>query len=211
MTGAGKTTFARAASGNDELQVGHSIYPCTQDPQVVRFNLDNHPILLIDTPGFDDDDRTDVQILEDIAKWMAKEGYLKGSDQLDGLILLHPVTMHRLGGTERRRMRLLQNLLGQNAYKRIIIATTMWERIKDEKDVEIGLKGREKDIWHDLISKGVKIKKHYNTRDSAHKIIREIIRLSEKYGKLEPLIQEELAEDPRLVETTAGKSVKKDL
>lgn len=173
--------------------------------------MDGRQILLIDTPGFDDDDRSDVQILEDIATWLAKRGYLKGSHQLDGLILLHPVTMHRLGGNERRRTRLLQNLLGQNAYKRIIIATTMWERITDEKDVEMGLKGREKDIWYDLVSKGAKISKHNNNPDSAHKIIREIVRLSEKYGKLEPLIQTELSKDPRLVKTTAGKSMKRDL
>jgi len=28
MTGAGKTTFVRAVSGDEELEVGHSIYPC---------------------------------------------------------------------------------------------------------------------------------------------------------------------------------------
>ncbi len=183
----------------------------TQDPQAVRFVLDGRIILLIDTSGFDDDNRSDVQILEDIARWLAKEGYMKKSGQLDGLIFLHPVTMHRVGGSERKRTRLLQNLLGEKAYKRIIIATTMWERIKDENDVEIGLEGRKKDMWHDLISKGTKIRKHYNSKDSAHAIIREIVSLSEKYGKLEPLISTELKRDPRLVETTAGKSVKKDL
>jgi hypothetical protein len=185
----------------------------TQDPQVVTFTLDNRKILLIDTPGFDDDSRTDVEILEDIAKWLAQQGYLKGSDQLDGLIILHPVTVHRLGGQERRRTRLLQNLLGENAFKRIIIATTMWERIRDEdeEDVKRSVKEREKDIWHDLVSKGAKLRKHQNKPESAHQIIRKIIELSEKYGKLEPLIQEELQKDPKLIRSTAGKSMKKDL
>ncbi|KAK4446665.1 GTPase IMAP family member 4 [Podospora aff. communis PSN243] len=213
ITGAGKTTFARLASGNEDLEVGHSIYPCTQDPQVVTFTLDNHPILLIDTPGFDDDSRTDVEILEDIARWLAQQGYLKGSDQLDGLIILHPVTVHRLGGQERKRTRLLQNLLGPNAFKRILIATTMWERVKDEDEdsVKRAVKDREKDVWHDLVSRGAKLRKHRNNRESAHQLIREIIQISEKYGKLEPLIQEELQKDPKMIRTTAGKSMKKDL
>ncbi|KAK0655067.1 P-loop containing nucleoside triphosphate hydrolase protein [Cercophora newfieldiana] len=213
MTGAGKTTFARLVSGNQELRVGHSIYPCTQDPQVVSFILDDRPILLIDTPGFDDDSRNDVQILEDIAKWLAQQGYLKGSDQLDGLIFLHPVTLHRLGGQERKRTRLLQNLLGDNAFKRIIIATTMWERIRDEdeEDVKRTVKEREKDIWHEFVSKGARLRRHQNNIESAHQIIREIIKLSERYGKLEPLIQEELQKDPRLIRTTAGRSMKGDL
>lgn len=213
MTGAGKTTFARAASGDNSLRVGHSIYPCTQHPQVVSFTLDHRPILLIDTPGFDDDSRTDVQILEDIAKWMAQQGYMKRSDQLDGLVMLHPVTVHRLGGHERRRTKLLQNLLGENAFKRIIIATTMWERIKDEDEEDAGraVKAREKDIWYDFVSKGAKLRKHQNCTESAYRIIREIIERSQKYGTLEPLIQTELQKDPSLVRTTAGKSMKKDL
>jgi hypothetical protein len=175
--------------------------------------LDGRPVLLIDTPGFDDDSRTDVEILEDIAKWLARQGYLKGSDQLDGLIILHPVTLHRLGGQERKRTRLLQNLLGENAFKRIIVATTMWEKIRDEDEeaVKRAVKERERDIWYDLVSKGAKLRKHQNKPDSARRIIQEIIQLSETYGKLEPLIQEELQKDPRLIRSTAGKSMKKDL
>ena len=170
---------------------------------------------MIDTPGFDDDNRTDVEILEDIARWLNEQGYLKGSDQLDGLIFLHPVTVHRLGGQERRRTRLLQNLLGPNAFKRIIIATTMWEKIRDDDldDVKATVRAREKDIWYDLArgGHGAKLMRHYKNTESAHHIIKEIIRLSGKYGKIEPLIQEELRRDPKLIRTTTGKSMRKDL
>lgn len=193
-------------------QLFDSFLEGTQEPEVVTFTSDGRPILLVDTPGFDDESRTDVEILQDIAKWMAKQGYLKGSDQLDGLIILHPVTMHRLGGSERRRIALLKSLLGHHAFRRIIIATTMWERIRDEdlKDVERSVREREKDIWYDLVSKGARLRRHQNNSESAHQLIREIIRLSEKYGKLEPLIKTELQNDPSLVRTTAGKSMKKD-
>lgn len=172
--------------------------------------MDGRRIVLIDTPGFGNESRTDVDILEDIAKWMAKKGYLTGKNQLDGLILLHPVTMHRPDGDARKRTKLLQNFLGQNAYKRVIIATTKWEILKDDNDVNSGLKAWEKDIWYDLVRQGVKIRKHYNNPVSALCIIEEIIALSQKYGKLEPLIQTELVKDPRLIKTTASKS-KKDL
>ncbi|KAK1832961.1 GTPase IMAP family member 4 [Podospora conica] len=212
LTGAGKTTFTMRASGNTELKVGHSIYPCTQDPQAVRFALDGRQILLIDTPGFDDDDRSDVEILEDMGEWMSKQDFFnKGATQLDGLILLHPVTMHRVGGSERRRTRLLQNLLGKAAYKRIVIATTMWERLRNEEDVAKGIEGRKTDVWADLLDSGATYMKHYDSPDSAHRIIRKIIELSERHGTLEPLIKNELAKNRQFVKTTAGKSVKTDL
>jgi hypothetical protein len=171
---------------------------------------DGRKVVLIDTPGFDDDNRSDVQILEDIAKWMAEQGYLR-THQLDGIILLHPITVHRVGGTERKRTKLLQTILGENAYKRIIIATTMWEQLNSDVDMKERLDGREKDLWHELVSRGARIRQHANNCESAHKIIQEIINRSERYGKLEPLLQVELSRNPLLVETTAGRTVKDQL
>lgn len=182
----------------------------TQQPETVRFALDGRTIVLIDTPGFDDDNRSDVQILEDISKWMAEKGYLK-SNQLDGLVLLHPVTMHRVGGTERRRTKLFQTILGEKAYKRVIIATTMWEQMVSENDVKERIAGREKDLWRDFVSKGSKVRRHQNNQESAHKIIREVIAMSEKYGKLEPLLHKELVMNPLLVESSAGRVTKEQL
>jgi hypothetical protein len=167
---------------------------------------------LIDTPGFDDDIRSDVEILEDIGKWMSQQDFFhKGATQLDGLVLLHPVIMHRVGGSERRRTRLLQNLLGKTAYKRIVIATTMWERLKNENDVAKGIEGRKNDIWADLLHNGATYMRHYDNPFSAHGIIGKIIELSEKHGTLEPLIKNELAKNRHFVKTTAGSSVKTDL
>ncbi|GAB1317035.1 GTP-binding protein A [Madurella fahalii] len=210
VTGAGKTTFIRHASGDTTLKVGHGIYSCTQEPQAIRFQLDGRSIALIDTPGFDDDTRSDVEILEQLAKWMAEQGHMI-KKQLDGLILLQPITAHRVGGTERKRTRLLKNILGEDAYKHVIIATTMWEQIKDENDMKERLNGRRDDLWGDMVTRGTEIVKHANNKDSAHEIIRKIIRISEKSGKLHPLLQKELVKNPLVVESTAGKDVKRQL
>ncbi|KAM7194162.1 GTPase IMAP family member 4 [Naviculisporaceae sp. PSN 640] len=210
VTGAGKTTFARHASGNTDLKVGHGIYSCTQEPQTVTFPLDQRTIVLIDTPGFDDDSRSDVEILEDLAKWMADQGHIK-KNQLDGIVLLQPITAHRVGGSERKRTRLLKNILGEDAYQHVIIATTMWEQIKDKDDMKERLKGRCEDLWNDMLARGTRIVNHDNNRESAHKIIRMIIARSENAGKLKPLLQQELMKNPLVVETTAGKYTKAEL
>jgi hypothetical protein len=153
-----------------------------------------------------------VQILEDIVKWLANRGYLK-KYQLDGLIMLHPITMNRVGGTERRRTRLLQKILGEKAYERIIIATTMWDDMKSEEAMQSRLDGRKAEggVWAELVGKGTKIVRHQNNQLSAHNIIRQIVKTSDRLGKLEPLLQTELMTNPRVVKTSAGKDVKVEL
>lgn len=182
----------------------------TQEPKSVTFELGDYKIILIDTPGFDDDSRSDVEILEELAEWMARDGHLKHK-QLDGLILLHPITVLRAGGAERKRTRLLKNILGPQAYKHIVIATTMHEHLNLEADIDERVDGRRQELWGDMVSQGTKLVKHFNNKESADNIIRMIIQISKNSGKLRSLLQDELARDPRLIETTAGKDVKRQL
>ncbi|KAK1752283.1 GTP-binding protein A [Echria macrotheca] len=70
--------------------------PGTQEPQAVEFILDDRKIVLVDTPGFDDDKRSDIEILRAIAKWLSSKDARK-KRKLDGLILLHPITRNRIG------------------------------------------------------------------------------------------------------------------
>lgn len=182
----------------------------TQDPIAIKFGLENRSVILIDTPGFDDDARSDLEILEDIGKWLVKEGYAK-HHQLDGLILLHPITHNRVGGMERKRTRLLEKILGADAYQRIVIATTMWDDLASE-DAMIGrVQGRiaEGGVWSDMCKQGATVMKHFNNQESAYNIIRHIIKTSDKSGKVKPLLQlEMLSSNGRVFETSAGKEVR---
>ena len=182
VTGAGKSTFAAHASGADVV-IGDDLDPCTQDPLAVPFMLDGYQIVLIDTPGFDDDKRGDVEILHDVSKWMISEGMLSKNQPVDALILLHPVTrdMDGITGEERRRTRLLEKLLGDDSYKRVTIATTMWGSLDPiyaaelERDLTKSHRLGEGGVWHDFCKRGASVERHDNSRDSAHGIIRRII------------------------------------
>ncbi|KAK0623879.1 P-loop containing nucleoside triphosphate hydrolase protein [Immersiella caudata] len=175
VTGAGKSTFASIASGKKVI-VGHGVDPCTQDPLAVEFPLGDRNVILIDTPGFDDDLRSDVEILRDIADWLGKEGYITKDRPLDGLILLHPATHTVISRNERKRSRLLEKILGENAYSRVVIATTMWENIGPDcftrsHSRRVGATGP----WTNFCKKGATIIKHDNSTTSAHDIIQLII------------------------------------
>lgn len=211
ITGAGKTTFVSVASGRKDLVIGYGVDPCTQEPEAIEFKLDGRKVTLVDTPGFDDDARSDVEILEDIGKWLAKEGYMRSSNQLDGLILLHPITHNRVGGTERKRTRLLERILGPEAYKRVVIATTMWDDLVQEDAMAGRVEGRVAagGVWADMSRQGATIMRHYNNQQSAHDIIRHIIRISNEVGKVKPRLKTELLEsNGKIVETSVGKELK---
>ncbi|KAK0645442.1 P-loop containing nucleoside triphosphate hydrolase protein [Cercophora newfieldiana] len=182
VTGAGKSTFAACASGK-EVEIGHSIDPCTQDPEAVCFQLGNDQIILIDTPGFDDTERTDIEILQALVKWIPDQPLLK-NQLIDGLILFHPVTRNIVSDDERRRTQLLKTLLGDDAYKRVTIATTMWDSLDPgyaaELEAELSTTSKnnrlgEGGVWGEFCQRGATVARHDNNEASAHKIIQQII------------------------------------
>ncbi|KAK0711821.1 P-loop containing nucleoside triphosphate hydrolase protein [Lasiosphaeris hirsuta] len=216
VTGAGKTTFASIASGQTDLKIGNTLKSCTQEPQVVKFEIDGHHIILVDTPGFDDDERSDVEILEIIAKWLSLHNYGRQHPLLDGLILLHPITANRVGGTERKRTRLLQTILGEDAYKRVIIATTMWDDLRNDDDrftKRMQARLEDGEVWSEMYSKGATVLRHDNNKRSAHDIVRRIIQMSKaENGGVQLQLQKELADvKGKVSRTTVGKEVKRDL
>ncbi|KAK0652615.1 P-loop containing nucleoside triphosphate hydrolase protein [Cercophora newfieldiana] len=210
VTGAGKSTFINTALGRDLLKTSHGSKPCTQSPQSVELKVGERPIVLIDTPGFDDDKRSDVRILEDIATWMAKRGYMK----LDGLIFLHPITHTRAGGSELNRTQLLEKILGEAAYSRVVIATTMWDYIASESSVQERVNSRfaPGGVWHELRSKGADHVKHYNNQQSAHEIVNRIVDITDRLGKPDVLLEGELRQrQGRVVQTSAGRTLEKQI
>jgi len=65
------TQFVNLVSGSN-LGVGDELESCTNIVQPGKpFNLDGRSVVLIDTPGFDDTMRSDVDVLNTIATFLA--------------------------------------------------------------------------------------------------------------------------------------------
>jgi predicted GTPase len=60
------------ATGKD-IVIGHGLESCTAKIQEVDVDLDGKVVTLIDTPGFDDTNRSDTDILEAIAKYLERK------------------------------------------------------------------------------------------------------------------------------------------
>ncbi|KAF9533614.1 P-loop containing nucleoside triphosphate hydrolase protein [Crepidotus variabilis] len=168
-TGSGKSTFIKAITGY-ACEVGHGIDSCTQDIQVIRMvpiSAMDPSICFIDTPGFDDAERSDYSTFETLSQTLisiCKQGLL-----LSGLLYFHRISDVRMGGTPLTNIRFFHQLCSTEL-SRLVYVTTMW----DLEDPEVAVK-RETDLvatyWRPLVNTGCTTKRYLNNRESGVKII----------------------------------------
>lgn len=203
-TGAGKSTFMSKATGRTDIKISDDLTSCTQDVQTASLKLKGKQVTLIDTPGFDDTYRSDADILLTIANFLSATE--QSEMQLAGLIFLQTVTDDKVYGSEKKRIRLIENILGKDAFPHLILATTKWSQLSNKKIGEAHVEGRKskEEFWGYMISHGAEVVKHDNTKSSARKIVGKLL---DKYtGPIQLQMQRELVQhNSKVALTSAGK------
>ncbi|KAK2773124.1 hypothetical protein FQN53_004266 [Emmonsiellopsis sp. PD_33] len=173
-TGVGKSTFidilgGRNSSGHPPV-ICHGLESCTNDLEYYEATVDNSPVYLIDTPGFDDSRMTDEQIMRLIVENLQNDKLLKG------LIYLHDITQPRMGRLAENHMFLFEKLCGVQSFQNIMLVTTRWvknpwadvEESERQLAREEELKGK---YWKEMIAHGSTVAHHDGTAGSARRII----------------------------------------
>ncbi|KAK3298657.1 P-loop containing nucleoside triphosphate hydrolase protein [Chaetomium fimeti] len=179
VTGAGKSSFIATCSGQD-VAVGHDLTSCTTDVEDVAFMYNPQlRVHLVDTPGFDDTTRSDVEVLQDIAAWLA--GSFASGTKLNGIIFLHRISDPRMTRSARRNLLMFKKLCGANSYKSVVFATTMWSKVDPAEGTERERQLTEKsEFWGTMYRKGSRVFRYHNTIESAEEIINYILSLDKK-------------------------------
>lgn len=139
---------------------------------------------LIDTPGFDDTNLSDVQVLQNIAYWL--NASFKSGVRLNGMIFLHRITDPHLTGSARRNLLMFKKLCGERAYQSVVLATTMWGRVPLEEGERRENELVEKPAyWGSMCKLGSKVFHYHNTRESALDLVSYIISLHRAQQKHE--------------------------
>ena len=130
--------------------------------------------------------------------------------KLAGIVYLHRITDNRMGGSPHRNLRMFGELCGDQAVKKVVLVTTMWDRGNTDPKTH---NRREKELfenyWKTMINYGASTARFSNSADSAWEIIDPILRRHETEVLL---LQEELVDLKRaLSETQAGKTLYSDL
>ncbi|KAF8065332.1 P-loop containing nucleoside triphosphate hydrolase protein [Lyophyllum atratum] len=200
-TGAGKSTFTNTYIGEALASVGHGSESHTQHVQSFSIpHLATFPprrIVVVDTPGFDDTYLTDHEILRRIAIWLARSYTAKM--KLAGVIHLVNISQ-TLTAQTKRYLHVCHRLCGQNASRKVILATTKWSEAGQPwaEEQEKVLKG----WWEALYGPGSRMVRFDNTPTCAAAIVRSALDENDYTGIQ---IQRELVErDKPIHETEAA-------
>jgi hypothetical protein len=180
---------------------------------VYHFMLDGVRVWLIDTPGFDDTNRSDSDVLKDIAYWLASAYTRKV--QLAGIIYLHRITDVRMQGSALRNLRMFNELCGLNNLKSVILATTHWTHGEGKSVPESVGEARVKELeemkefWGGMIERGSRVEKHDGSKASAIRIVSDLVN---RHDPVTLGIQRQLVDEKRsLFDTDAGKALRREL
>lgn len=158
---------------------------------------------LIDTPGFDDDRRSDSEALGELAYWLAAAH--ERDIQLSGIIYLHRITDNRLRGTAHQGLRALKAMCGDQSLHGVVFATTMWDKVAPDLVSEAFQRHEELQtrIYNEMGETGSRIVALTAGASDAIELVEEIIR---RKSRLTLAFQRQLVdEDRRLHETDVGK------
>ena len=167
---------------------------------------------LVDTPGFDDTYRTDTDILMEVSGWLSRAYQAK--ILLTGIIYLHRIFDNRLGGKAMKNLRSFRKLCGDDAFSKVVLATTFWNidnpEVEERHETELKTKS---DFWGSMISKGSRVFRQDNDKVSAREIIHYLVkkRTPQNPGATLAIQRQLVDQGKKLVDTDAGKEMASEL
>ncbi|KZP06231.1 hypothetical protein FIBSPDRAFT_764763 [Athelia psychrophila] len=205
-TGAGKSTFIEYATQQSGETVGHTLQSQTSEIRAVRTKhpYDQGQVIFVDTPGFDDTYRSDVEILSQIAGWFVK--VYKEKIPLSAIIYLHRISDNRMARSPLKNLQLFASMCGHAALPDVVLATTMWS----ETPIDIGAQRERQlmsDYWADMVNHGCSVQRFRDSYDSAWKLVGILPTENQNI-----IISREIHDDKkRLNETSAGVRLNEEL
>jgi len=195
-TGSGKSSFIRGITGSPDCEVGHTLHSQTTHVASYTLQTPSGSIHLADTPGFDDTQRTDYEILEELMSWLKRSG-----DALTAIVYLHPINHERLRGSSRKMIRTVQKMLGPQCFRMVLLVTTFWNEVEEAVGAarEKELLGSE-DGWKPFRDGGA-------TVERMGREYGQFVGVLERMAMATPMrtrAQEEMASGARLEDTMAG-------
>ncbi|KAI8723146.1 AIG1-type G domain-containing protein [Fusarium sp. LHS14.1] len=213
VTGSGKSYFLNKLRSHS-VKEGHSLQSETAQCQAVQILLDDddvedqRSITVVDTPGFDDTNRPQGEILTEITEFLATQHAL--GVPLRGVLYLHKITDNRMTGSSLTYLNLLRSLVGEDALGNVILVTSMWNRLRDD-DHDRAIR-REQELidkyWGPMQKKGSYVSQFDGTTESAFGLV---YQLAGKDSVVLNVQREIMDQDESVLGTSAGEGLARKL
>lgn len=161
-------------------------------------------LTLLDTPGFNDQNRSDLDILGEIASFLTS----KNLPPIWAIVFTHAITENRVTGSSRLNLDIAKALCGKGFYSRLAILTTMWNKMPNDEAQELWSK-RETQIltspsfWGEMNETGSHHARFDGTRTSGMEFLKQLLDLGPP-GPGSFAYEQELRVGVPLEHTTAG-------
>jgi hypothetical protein len=146
-------------------------------------------------------------VLREIASWLTAS--YSNSIKLHGIIYLHRITDPRMQGSGMRNLHMFKRLCGDQNLSNVVMATCQWERVVEADGIERERQLKEtKNFWGYMVERGSQVHRHYNTRESALKLIDSLVGGTTSRPKIVLDIQAQMVDEGKdLASTGAGKAI----
>jgi hypothetical protein len=158
-------------------------------------------MILLDSPGFDGNNRTDIDVLKMIGLHLQQGA--KENKFLTGVIYIQNITDSTMSGSAlNNHLRILRQLCGADHYAHIALVTSHWDLVGPAEG-----KAHEEQLctgcWADMIGEGATVHRHTNTKESAIEILRRFLPES----PFELPFQKEFSVHGNVGDTAAGRVI----
>jgi hypothetical protein len=192
---------------NQYLYILALTFIATAGVSIHSINRGGKRIHLIDTPGLDATDQTDLQILEQWAYWLIK-AYDAGL-RISGVIYVHNIANPRISGSGLLALNVFKAVCGSEFYSKMTMITTQWRRVESTPagqqvaDSKVAELMGTPEFWGTPMDAGAKIEPMYGNQVSALSILDRFLHMGQDRALQ---LQQEMSVDNRtLYETAAGK------
>ena len=169
---------------------------------VISTVIGGRRVHLIDTPGFDDTDLQDADILQVIALYLTNTQVQP--IRLSGIIYLHNISGKRVGGTARKNIKMFRGLIGDSCMENVLLISNMWSEVNKADGQRREQELLDTDFfWGSLVRAGAKIDRYNNTTKDACRLVKVLMENVPRRIQL----QREMDDGVKLEHTTAGREV----
>lgn len=127
-------------------------------------------VWLVDTPGFGDTEKEEIDTLKTISKWLTKT--YKEKNALNAVIYMFPITERKFTLASKKALEIFKGICGSDFMDNVVLTTTLWEVMRDEKTCEKRESQLTSNYWKPLMNNGAKYERYErNNVEDAHDLM----------------------------------------